>query len=288
MNPIPHDFRKPRRLDSSWHQRLSSWFRIAVALLNKTWAKQLPFAADASFEEVDVCFAHQGPAALPEGTCGYRVMIGDDRLPTFLTLPRPLLLRLVESLLGEKEPAENARDFTPIEENLAEYFLIEHWLPSFRETWPAAEVPAVRLHPREANPQCSRLFAPTESLIQITFQLRAGGGEGLGAWYFHRRALIELVGGPIEAAPPEIAPNVLAARREAVVTSLPIHLQIVLGSTDLSLTQLARLKVGDVLLLDRRADERIIAQAGGRELFQGKAGRHGSRKAFQIEGFEKT
>lgn len=288
MKVHPHDFTKPRRLDSSWHQRLSGWFRIALALANKSWVKRLPFLVEASLVDVDVCYAHQGPAQIPEGTCGYRVMIAGDRVPTFLTLPRPLLLRLVEALLGDKEPIESQREFTPIEENLAEYFLTEFWLPFLRETWPGAEIPTWQLQPREANPQCTRLFAPAESLIQMTWQMRAPWGENTGVWYLHRKALCDLLGGPSEPSTPDLPPNALAARREAIVASLPMLLEIVLGSTDLKLTQLSHLKVGDVLLLDRRVDEKISAQSGGREVFQGKAGRVGNRKAFQIEGFEKS
>ncbi len=288
MTALPHDFTRPGRLEPSWQHRLTGWFRVAFSLANKAWAKQLPFAVEASLLDLDVCYPHQGPAAVPEATCGYRVMVAQDRLATFLALPRSLLLQIIAALLGDKEPAERDREFTPIEESLAEYFLAEFWLPFFREAWPGAEVPTWQLQPREANPRCTRAFASAEPLIQMNWQMRGPWGDTNAIWFFHRKALGELLGETAACMQDTVAQPIIAARREAIVINLPVLVEIALGSAELKLSELSRLQVGDVLLLDQRHDEEIILQAGGENLFRGKAGRVGSWKAFQVEGIDET
>ena len=66
---------------------------------------------------------------------------------------------------------------------------------------------------------------------------------------------------------------------------LPVDLsvEVVLGSAELRLSELSSLQVGDVVLLDQRATDGVLARAGGHELFRGQAGRVGSWKAFQID-----
>jgi len=115
MNPIPHDFTKPTRLPTDWHQRLTAWFKTALALASKTWAKELPVALETSFKDVDLCFAHQALARLSDGFLAYRVKLAQDRVPTFFTMPKALLLNLVGALLGEKATDTAERELTPVE-----------------------------------------------------------------------------------------------------------------------------------------------------------------------------
>jgi flagellar motor switch protein FliM len=283
MNPVPHDFTKPGRLANAWQQLLLRWFDQAFGSANKAWAKQLPFKVEAALLDLDVCYAQKGLATLPEGSLGYRVLVADRRVPSYLALPRLTLLKLIGAMLGDSESASADREMTLIEENLADYFLVHYWLPFFRETWPGVEPVSWELQARESNPQCSRVFAPHDILIVLNWQIRGPWGESHGAWFFQKKALLEALGDTTGSAPELIPAPIIAARRETIVSNLPIVVEVVLGSAKLNLSQLSHLQAGDVLLLDQQSDEAITARAGGKDLFHGKVGRLGSRKAFQID-----
>ena len=70
---------------------------------------------------------------------------------------------------------------------------------------------------------------------------------------------------------------------ESLVHGLPVELIVDLGSIELPLSRLSQLQVGDVIMLNRRIDEPIVAQVGDTPKFLGWAGRAGSLKAFRVQ-----
>ena len=283
MDAQLHDFTKPTRLPTDWQYRLSAWCKVALGLASKAWAKELPVPLEASVERLDVDYAQVALSRLAEGSLGYRVKIGGDKLATLLVMPRTLVVSIVGALLGDAQTSETAaRELTPVEENLADYFLADHWLKYFRESWPATALPWM-LEARDANPQCSRLFTSADTLVTLHWRIQGPWGATPGVWFFPKRSLIEALGVVDASIPPAIPEAQVAARRQAIVSSLPITLEIVLGDAELKLSQLSRLQVGDVVLLDRRTDEGATARAGGVDLFHGQLGRVGSWKALRID-----
>jgi flagellar motor switch protein FliM len=288
MSAERYDFTKPRRLTPQWHKQLCGWVELSFALANKAWTKQLPFAVEASLVGLEVCYAQPALAALPEKTAAYRILLADRRVTSFFALPRETVLKLIGTMIGDAETAIADRDLTLIDENLAEYFLIEYVLPHFRETWPGAEVVSWELLSRELNPQCSRVYSANEVLIAVNFQLRGSWGESKGVWLFPKTGLVEIITGRKEAPAPVIPEPVLMARRQALMETMPLALEVVIGSAEMKLAELSHLQVGDVLLLDNGPDDALIARAGVRDLFRGKAGRQGTAKAFQIESINES
>ena len=282
MTVTKYDFEKPTPLPVDWHNRLTNWCRVALALANKSWAKQLPAPLEGSLQALDLCYARQALARLGDDSLAYRIKLG-DRLVSVLILPRITMLNLVGIMLGDQSIAAGDREMTLIEEKLGDYFLINYWLAFFRESWPGAAGVAWMLEGREGNLPCSRIFAETDVLIAMNWQLRGSWGEAAGAWFIPRKGLMDLWGSHASSGP-EILPEVLvSARREAIVQQLPVNVEIVLGSAEMQLSELSSLRVGDVVLLDQSASGGVLARSGGQDLFRGQAGRIGAWKAFQVE-----
>jgi flagellar motor switch protein FliM len=288
MNAIPYDFTKPVRMAADWQNRLTGWYQSASALANRTWAKQLSTPIEVSLGALDVTYAQQGLGKLPTTVIGYRVVIAAGRLPTLLVFPRILLLQLVGVLLGDDVSATTDREMTLVEENLADYFLVQLWLPFFRESWPGAKVVPWELQEREANPQSSRFFSADEVLLTLPWQMRGPWGVAEGLWFFQKKGILETLADEKDPSQGPIDEKTATQRKHALVTSLPVRVDFVLGTTELKLSQLASLQVGDVVLLDQRHDEGISASAGSQKLFGGRVGRIGSWKAFRVESSSRT
>ncbi len=286
MTVTPYDFTKPIRLPADWLHRLTGWFQSASALANRNWAKQLPTPIEVAVAPLDIAYVQNALPKLPTSVIGYRVQIAGGQLPTLLVLPRVLLLQIIGLMLGDggtTEPEE--RELGLVEENLADYFLVQLWLPYFRDSWPGARLVTWELGQREAAPQQTRFFPAGEVLLVLPWQIRGPWGVSEGFWYFQKKGVLETLGdGPSGAAPPP-DDRALAQRKQALVSNLPLRLEVVLGKTELKLSQLSRLQVGDVMLLDQGADDGIVARAGSQRLFRGQVGRVGSWKAFKIDSF---
>jgi flagellar motor switch protein FliM len=281
MTSTPHDFTKPTRMSAEWHQRLSAWCKVAVAQANKSSIKNLTTPVEASIEKIDVCYARTVLARVPDEMLAYRIKIG-ERVASVMVLPRLLMLNLVGVLLGDTAAATGDRELTLIEEKLGDFFLLNHWLSFFRETWPGAAPLAWVFDERVANLQCTRMFAAEEVLVALDWHLSGPWGKTAGAWYFPKKGLLDAVGNP--SATQESVPEVqLAIRREAIVYQLPVQVEVVLGSAELRLSELSSLQVGDVVLLDQRAADGVLARVGGQDVFRGQAGKLGSWKAFQVQ-----
>jgi flagellar motor switch protein FliM len=276
----PHDFTKPTRLTADWRQRLSAWCKVAASLTNKASARNLTTPVEATIENLDVCYAKKVLSRVPDEMLAYRVKIG-DRVQSVLVMPRLLMLNLVGLLLGETTAAASDRDLTLIEERLADFYLLNHWLSFYRETWPGATSLTWVLEERLPNVQAGRVFSPEEVLVGVDWQLSGPWGKTAGGWYFAKKPLLDALG---NNNAPDAVPEVQAAiRREAIVYQLPVQLEIVLGSAELRLSDLSTLQVGDVVLLDQRAADGVLARVGGQDVFRGQAGRMGSWKAFQVQ-----
>jgi flagellar motor switch protein FliM len=283
MNPRPHDFTKPAPLPAVGRDRLVNWTRSALAQQNKAWAKQLPVRLEAELIHWDGLYSRQALARLPDPCLAYRVTVGDGKVPTLLVLPRILMLNLVAALLGDEGNADPGdRELTMVEEGLADYFLTEYWLSAFRETWPNGPAASWVLEGREPNPTRTRMFAADEVLQAFTWQISGPWGESNSVWLFPEKPLMSALGSTEKSAS-QPAPALTPARRANIVQALPMVVQIILGTAELKLSELRRLQVGDVLVLDQNHKDQAVARVGNHELYRGRVGRCGSSRAFQIK-----
>ena len=281
MNAVPYDFRKPRRLPADWLHRLARWHQAACAsptAPGPSNCRRRPRSPSA----LDTVYAQQALSSLTANLIGYRVQIAGGKLPSLLIVPRLLILQLVAMLLGDSTAATEDRELTVVEENLADYFLVQLWLPFFRESWPGASLVSWELGEREANPQGSRFFAASDVLLALPWQLHGPWGVTECLWYFQKKGIIETLGDGKTLAPQSLDDQTATLRKHALVNNLPLQLEFVLGTTQVKLSELSRLQVGDVIMLDQRPEDGVVAGAGNHRLFHGRAGRVGSWKAFQI------
>ena len=286
MSVTPYDFTKPIRLPADWLHRLTGWFESACTLANRNWAKQLPTPLELAVAPLDTSYVQNVLPNLPASVIGYRVQIAGGQLPTLLTLPRVLLLQVIGIMLGEDgKTVPEDRELSLVEENLADYFLVNLWLPFFRESWPGARIVTWELGEREPAPQRTRFFPPGEVLLILPWQLKGPWGVSEGFWFMQKKGVLEALGDGQAGAPAPLDERILAQRKQALVSTLPVRLEFTLGRTELTLSQLSRLQVGDVMLLDQGNDDGIVGGAGSHRLFRGQVGRVGSWKAFKIEAF---
>jgi flagellar motor switch protein FliM len=281
MTITVHNFAKPAQLIGDWSQRLTGWFQSAFVLAGKAWAKEISGALEAHVRHIEIVRCGEFLSRLDDAAAGYRITLAGNRLPTLLVLSRPMLLALVDGLLGqalESLPAD--RELTDVERPIAEYFLQTLWLTFFKDTWPGP-VPGIWEFPQaERNLQCSRLFAPDELVVVFSCEIRGTFGVQECSWLFQRKGLAELLGWNEDAVGSK---EPQASRIETLVRSLPLDVVVVLGGVEICISQLSTLQVGDVILLNQRVSEPLTALIGDEAKFLGWAGRTGSSMAFRID-----
>ncbi len=286
--PQPYNFAKPGRLTAEAEQRVSGWLRAAAALAAKKAARHLPFALEMSLAGVEVQRSADGLAKLPEAAAGYGVSVHGEAVNAMIALPRPLALALVGALLGEVGPAlPEDRELTVVEHDLCEFFAGEVLVGTLQETWPAAQPVPFALRRREVHPRWTRIFPPDDNVVVCTFSLKGPFGASEWYWLQSQKQLLEQValsmpgGDKAKAAdgPPE------SVRLRLLVEELPVEVTVLLGAVELSLAELAKLSVGDLVILNQRVSEPLTASLAGEKKCKGWPGRVGSRQAFEIDSF---
>jgi flagellar motor switch protein FliM len=196
-------------------------------------------------------------------------------------LPRPLALAMIGIMLGE-EPEElpEDRELTAAERSLCD-LLSEELCRAAGEAWPDQQPLACRLAGVEPKPQRTRLFAVTEQVLLSRFGLGGVFGTQEFFWLLPRQAIQEF----IASCSTEGRARAAASRPliEQLARELPAEFVVRLGEARLDVADLARLRVGDVVILDQRITEPLVAAIAGVPKFSGRPGRVGARQAFQIE-----
>ncbi|HEX3314676.1 MAG TPA: FliM/FliN family flagellar motor switch protein, partial [Gemmataceae bacterium] len=273
MTPTPHNFAGPVKLPAAWQSRLGRWFRSALALADRSCAKELAFPVTSEFKAVEQVDPGELLARLANGAVGFRLLVGSDQFPSILVFPRPLLLALNGGFLGDiPETMPTDRDLTVVEQSLTEHFLIAHWLPGFKTTWLGPSHAYFQQGPAEPLAQSGRVLAADKEAVAFSWTVSGPFGESTAHWMFRRKNFSAPFGLEDEA----VAPASESVPMESLVHGLPVELIVDLGSIELPLSRLSQLQVGDVIMLNRRIDEPIVAQVGDTPKFLGWAGRAGS------------
>jgi len=182
------------------------------------------------------------------------------------------------------------RPLTQIEQRLTNR-IIERALSALAEAWSNVVEATFEVAQHESNPQLVQIVAPNEVVVVIGFELKMGNRAGSMSlcipynviepvagrltsedWFTYRKhdAPIEQKGRLLE--------NMLPAKLKA---------RVYLGRSKIKVSELLALELGDVLKLDKEADEELVMQMEGKSKFMGRIGQFRGNKAFKISGFAK-
>jgi flagellar motor switch protein FliM len=279
MRPEPYDFRNPARRAGERERRLDQWLAATAKASVLPWGKLLSYPATLEAGRREEALPEEWFSCLPESTLGLRVRIGDQKLVSLLVLPRTLALALLDGLLGETVAGLPADvPLSPVEESLLGHLSEVLLLRPLRETWLGPKPIALRAGGQEFNLRTTRLF-PAEPIFVCTFKVTGPFGELDWCWILPRGDWLSAILAP----PTRSAEAAERDRVEKLVRDFSVDLSVRLGSAEVSLSQLAALAPGDLVLLDQPAGEPLTAMVADVPKFRVRPGVAGQRLAIQIE-----
>jgi flagellar motor switch protein FliM len=276
-------FGRPGKLSSDLGDALTRWYTATASLAAEYWEKAIPYKLAMAQGECRATATSEALAALPDPCVAVRIILDRD-VPTILAMPRTLVLALAAALLGDAGgDAVTDRELTPVEETLLRYFLETFVLPALRETWPGPVVPSMELDETEPFPQWTRLFTGYELLVDSTLAFSGVFGEERAHWLVPQKPLSSLLGTSSDAEAQEPVDAGSERGLDAIVQELPLEIAVQLGCASISLSQLASLRVGDMVILGQQVSAPLAAYVGSERKLQVWAGRVGAWKAIQVE-----
>ncbi|HEY9722501.1 MAG TPA: flagellar motor switch protein FliM [Oscillatoriaceae cyanobacterium] len=177
------------------------------------------------------------------------------------------------------------RDLTEIERALVGT-IIARTLDSFREAWQNVVKFTPRQESMETNPRFIQIVPPTDVVVLITFEAKFGDSAGplsICIPYVVLEPVINKISSQMmfSLAKQEQSPQAARDLRSKVEQA-KVPLQVLLGTTEVTIGDLIRLGTGDVVPLATYAEEELQVMVGDRLKFKGRPGTIRNKMALQI------
>jgi flagellar motor switch protein FliM len=281
MTPGAFDFRKPPAGELG--RQATGWLTAACRRAAGPWSRLLPYSATLALGTVEVTDAGVALAALPEDAITVPLTTTDAADgTTLLVLRRPLLLALLAGLVGET-PLELPpdREATELELSLVGYLTRELFLDPLEKAWPAATPP--RFTPGAPTvPRFAWTAGSAEPALFATCAATTPVGDHSVYLLVPRSGLgSKLAAAETRAAPPP--PPAPTAQMEALVREMAVELTVLLGTADLTMSELNGLRAGDVVVLRQKVDQPLDGLVAGARKFRVWPGVVGEKAAVVID-----
>lgn len=207
--------------------------------------------------------------------------------PVLMEMDLRVVRMLVSHILGEieEDDTEVPVALTAIEQAIAGNWL-EGLLPLLGESWKLSTPVDFALKSIECDPRFVQVMPDDSPVVSLTFRLQIGTTQGQLTLCYPLEPLQELLegmslrmsGGDEE----EIDIEQGGERILASLKRIPFELRAELGCCSIRASQLASLRKGDVLCLDRSIHDPVDVLLGRNSVFEAKLGRKGDNLALQL------
>jgi len=202
-----------------------------------------------------------------------------------------IVFPMIDRLLGGNgAPFETTREFTDIELNLLDQIL-KVVTQNMKEVWS----PIMDLYPiveaKESSPNVVQIVAQNEIVIMVIMEIIIGQTSGMMNICYPVITIESLLP---RLANRDLMLNETSGRKSrnkelrALLRGAKIELEAVLGYAELNMQQVLDLEVGDIIKLNRPADDTVIVKVDGREKFIADFGVRRYRRSIKIREILKT
>jgi flagellar motor switch protein FliM len=193
---------------------------------------------------------------------------------------------IVDRMLGGKgEPMDKVREYSEIELLIIERIMIV-CVNLLHEPWQNVLSVHPRLERIETNSQYAQIISPSEMIAIITINVKIGDVEGLMNVclpYIVLEDVIDKLNTKYWYANMQRYDETdYADAIEVLIRKAQIPIKAVLGSSSISVSDFSMLQVGDIIRLERKAEEELDVYVGNIKKFTALPGASGDNYAVRV------
>ena len=293
-----YDFTTPRKFTKDRIKMLNGIFDNYTRVISSRFNAQLRTNCEIEVESIEEQKFFEFNNALTEGDVlsmvdvtiqakepGGAPILTQD--PVMVYLSTSTALGMMDRMMGSE--SDNARDipngysYTDLELQLYEH-LMSDIVSTMGNSWENYVPLTFEYNRTEVNPTLVQLLNLDETVVLVDMKIQLGDEEG--------RMSIVLPGNTLSSIFGEVNRETMGRKVASEDNSKEIFnelrdsmLEIVaeLGDTQLSLSDIYHLSVGDVLDLGRPKDSPVFLEIGGYQWFTGRMGTHKKNMAIKID-----
>jgi flagellar motor switch protein FliM len=286
-----YDFKRPNRVSKEQLRAFRSIHDKMVRALSAQISSVMRSIVEIQLHSVDQMTYGEFLMSLPSPTSfnvfSMKPLEGSGVLEINSTIAFPM----VDRLLGGKGEAYDAnRDFTDIELNLLDTIL-RVIMQNLKDAWS----PVTELYPvveaKESSPNVIQIVAQNEIVVMVVMEIIIGHTSGMMNICYPVIALEPIL--PKLAARDIMISDTSSkkSRNKELKTLLggaQVSVEAIIGDAKLTLRELFDLQRGDILILNRPANDTAILCVDGEDKFVAKLGLSRFRKTVEVEEIIRT
>lgn len=293
-----YDFTTPRKFTKDRIKMLNGIFENYTRVISSRLNAQLRTTCEITVESIEEQKFYEFNNALMEGdvlamvdvTIHPREEGGEDILvedPVMVYLSTSTALGMMDRMMGSENEGEReipmGYAYTDLELQLYEH-LLRDIISLMGSSWENYVPVTFEYNHTQVNPTLVTLLNLDETVVLVDMKLDFGGSEG--------RMSVVLPGNMLVSVFGEVSRETMGRKVTSEDNSEEIFdklrdstLEIIaeLGDTQLSLSDIYHLSIGDVVDLGRSKDSPVFLEIGGYQWFTGRMGTHKKNMAIKID-----
>jgi len=280
-----YDFKRPNRVSKEQLRAFRGIHDKMARSLASQISSIMRSIVEIQLHSVDQMTYGEFPMSLPSPTSFNVFSMKPLDGSGILEINPSIAFPMVDRLLGGKgDPDEANREFTDIELNLMDTIL-RIIMGTLKEVW----APVIDMYPaietKESSPNVVQIVAQNEIVVMVVMELVIGHSSGMMNICYPVISLESILN---KLAGRDFLLSETSAKKsrnrelKALMGGARVHLNAFLGSAELSLRELLALEKGDIVRLDRPADDKAIINTDGKDRFIGKIGLKRFRKSVEV------
>ena len=284
---MTYDFRRPERVSKEQLKGLQSLFEAFARELSIALPPFLRTVVRVDLLSIDQLTYDEFILSVSRPTCLSIINMAPLEGNAVIELSPSVVFPIVDRILGGKGTAlGESRELTEIENRIIQRVVLMI-LDSLRRAWEQLVEFKMSVVSQESDPLIVQIVAGSDMVILVGYEIHVG--EAVGAMnmciplVFLNPVLDQISQQTrfIRKMNMKLAEQTRSRILRTVRRSL-VPVDAVLGSARLSLADVARLQVGDVVQLDSDVEQPIRVQVGGTERYVAIPGRSGEQSAVQV------
>jgi flagellar motor switch protein FliM len=283
-----YDFKRPDKFSKDQLRTLQMIHETFSRLVSTMFSGQLRSNVQIQVTSVDQISYQEFVRSIPELTILAIYNMGTLEGSAILELNPTVGYSIIDRLFGGNgvDEPDIYRELTDIETKVVEKVLSKV-LGYLSEAWKDVAEVMPRIEQLESNPQFVQIVGPNEMVVVISFEIKIGMKAGIMN-VCYPSPLIDPIVSKLSAQywfsnmkKDKTDENIEAIRNRLKRVNVPVIAR--LGETSISLDELTRLQVGDVVKLDTSIEKPLDIMVGTRRKFTALPGTKGRNIAISIE-----
>ncbi|ASQ29915.1 flagellar motor switch protein [Campylobacter avium LMG 24591] len=284
-NIVVYDFKRPNRVSKEQLRSIKGIHDKLARNLASQISSIMRSIVEIKLHSVDQMTYGEFLMSLPSPTSfnvfSIKPLDGNCVLEINPSIAFPMIDRL---LGGQGDSYETLRELTDIELNLLDSIL-RIIMQRLKESWANVTEIYPSVEAKESSPNVVQIVAQNEIVIMVVMEIIIGNSSGMVNICY---PVVHLESVLSRLANRDIMMGETSAKKsrnkelKTLIGRAEIVYEAILGKTSVSVDEFLELKQGDILKLDRQADDKAVISIDKKEVFLAQIGLHRFRKSIKI------